>query len=189
MLEKGSFGKVFLAKFKKTNQFFAIKALKKDVFLMDDNGWVHHGEEEGSLLDLGASVLDAHALYIPDQGKPLLCDVVSQRRRLNVPHPSLPQIWSLQSKVYAAEIILGLQFLHAKGIVYRDLKLDNILLDKDGHIKIADFGMCKENMLGDAKTNTFWAGPLTTSPWRSCWVRNTTTLSTGGPLASSSTKC
>ncbi|KAK3603248.1 hypothetical protein CHS0354_007579 [Potamilus streckersoni] len=56
---------------------------------------------------------------------------------------------------YLAEITLAIEHLHSQGIVYRDLKPENILLDLQGHVKLTDFGLCKESIDEGALTHTF----------------------------------
>ncbi|KAK3241382.1 hypothetical protein CYMTET_48848 [Cymbomonas tetramitiformis] len=58
------------------------------------------------------------------------------------------------ARLYAAEILLAIEYIHQQGYVYRDLKPENILISQNGHLKLADMGFCKELKDGERKYTT-----------------------------------
>lgn len=162
VLGQGSFGKVFLAEFKANKEIVAVKFLRKQEVIdegdfdctMVERRVLELGNECPFLTKLRASFQTADKLcYVMEfiSGGDLMYHIQQLEGETGFPEK--------RCQLYIAEICVGLWFLHDKGVVYRDLKLDNVMIDNKGHVKIADFGMCKEGLSATGKTNTFCGTP------------------------------
>ena len=69
-----------------------------------------------------------------------------------------------KARLWIAEVILAIEYLHSKNIIYRDLKPSNVMVTTDGHIKLTDFGLAKEGIIGMEYAETFWGSPAYLAP-------------------------
>ncbi|CCD22254.1 cAMP-dependent protein kinase catalytic subunit TPK3 NDAI_0A00960 [Naumovozyma dairenensis CBS 421] len=141
-LGTGSFGRVHLVRSIHNGRFYALKVIKKNTVVRLKQ--IEHTNDERRMLSvvnhpflvrMWGTFQDSEQIFmIMDyiEGGELFSLL---RRSQKFPNPV--------AKFYAAEVCLALEYLHSLDIIYRDLKPENILLDKNGHIKITDFGFAK----------------------------------------------
>ena len=142
VIGRGAFGEVHVCKNKKTNNIVAIKKIKKEI-LIQKNQIIHVRNEQifmsnvksEWIVDLKASFQENEFLYLIMEYCPggdfmnllIKKDILSEN----------------EAKFYFAELILAIESIHKLDCIHRDIKPDNILIDKTGHIKLSDFGLAK----------------------------------------------
>jgi hypothetical protein len=165
VLGKGNFGKVMLAETKKTRKLYAIKVLKKEFIIENDEVESIRSEKRVFLIanqERHPFLTNLHACFQTETRVYFVMEYISGGDLML--HIQRGQFGTKRAQFYAAEVCLALKYFHENGVIYRDLKLDNILLTLDGHIKIADYGLCKEDMWYGSNTSTFCGTPEFMAP-------------------------
>ncbi|XP_077107263.1 ribosomal protein S6 kinase beta-2 [Ranitomeya variabilis] len=158
VLGRGSYGKVFQVKKvtgSNSGRIFAMKVLQKALLICHAKD-TEHATAERSVLEAVRHPFIVDLVYaFQTHGKLYLILECLSGGELFL-HLEREGIFMEDTACfYLAEITLALGHLHSLGIIYRDLKPENVMLSAQGHIKLTDFGMCKESIHGDSVTHTF----------------------------------
>ena len=142
VLGRGTFGKVVLVQYKLTKKYYAMKIMKKDVIL--ESGQVTNTLLEKNILqNLNYQFLVGMDFCFQTQERIYFVMNFIRGGELFKHLLNCKFFPEEKAKFYSAIVGLALEYLHTHGIVYRDIKPDNILIDEDGYLKLADFGMAK----------------------------------------------
>lgn len=163
VIGRGSFGKVYLVQKKDTSEYYAMKTLKKDVILRRNQK--NNTQAERLILEKIRSpfIVRLHFAFQNPEKLYFVMDFLNGGELFY--HLRREQRFSEErTRFYAAEIILALETLHENGIIYRDLKPENVLLDCEGHIKLTDFGLSKIKKTENEVSHTFCGTPEYLAP-------------------------
>ncbi|CAI9107605.1 OLC1v1007001C6 [Oldenlandia corymbosa var. corymbosa] len=142
MIGKGAFGEVRVCREKTTGHVYAMKKLKKSEMLR--RGQVEHVKAERNLLaevdsscivKLYCSFQDEEFLYLIMEYLPG-GDMMTLLMRKDT-------LTEDEARFYVAETVLAIESIHVHNYIHRDIKPDNLLLDRYGHLRLSDFGLCK----------------------------------------------
>lgn len=163
ILGKGTFGKVILCRERNTKRICAMKILKKSLIVAKNE--VQHTQTENKVLRSIKHPFITSLIYA-FQTTDRLCLVMEYVNggELFFHLTREKRFTEERAKFYTAEVCLAIGFLHDNNIIYRDIKLENILLDNEGHVKLVDFGLCKMDMTIDSTTDTFCGTPEYLAP-------------------------
>ena len=142
IIGRGAFGEVHVCREKKTGKIYAIKKIKKQVLIIKNQ--IRHVINEQIIMskastpwivELKASFQEGDYLYLVMEYLPGgdLMNLLIEKDILT----------EKEAKFYISELILAIESIHNLDCIHRDIKPDNILIDKNGHIKLSDFGLAK----------------------------------------------
>ncbi|KAG1669225.1 Rho-associated protein kinase 2 [Nymphon striatum] len=163
VIGRGAFGEVQLVRHKSTQKVYAMKLLSKyemikrsdSAFFWEERDIMAHANSEW--------IIQLHFAFQDEKYLHMVMDYMPGGDLVNLmSNYDVPEKWA---KFYCAEVVLALDAIHSMGFVHRDVKPDNMLLDKDGHLKLADFGTCmKMDKDGMVRSDTAVGTPDYISP-------------------------
>uniref|UniRef100_A0A7S2ZJF6 non-specific serine/threonine protein kinase n=1 Tax=Rhodosorus marinus TaxID=101924 RepID=A0A7S2ZJF6_9RHOD len=142
VIGQGAFGEVRLVRMKGSGEYYAMKKLLKEDMMRKEQ--IDHAWAERQVLVLAnhRNVCKLNYAFQDSTSLFLIMDFLPGGDFMSL-LMNRDTLTEAETKFYAAEMIIAIDFIHNLGYIHRDIKPDNLLFDKDGHLKLSDFGLCK----------------------------------------------